>query len=1666
MKRKLLSLLLAMVMLLAIMPSITVYGANIIASGECGMYDDNLTWTLCDNGTLTISGTGDMWDWGYEGSPFYQYRSNIKIVIIEDNVTSIGDNAFLDCRNLDAVTIGNGVTSIGDNAFLYCENLYNINMSDCVKHISSQAFAYTAFYNDENNWENGVLYIGKHLVDSRKDIVGLYTIKPGTLTIADFAFSGRETLTGVNIPDSVTSIGIYAFHGTGYYDNSGNWENDILYIGNHLIEANRLVAGEITVKKGTITIADRAFSDCYNLTGITIPDSVKYIGKESFCRCRNLSYLDIGNGVIQIGVEAFENCVGLGSVEIPSSVKTIEERAFYDCRYVYEVYLPESLERIGDEAFVQQPYSEIYYSGNKNDWRKIKNCWWATGIDKEIHCKDGVILDFGSWHNTHYDNIYYMLCDDGILTVLGTGDMEDNQPMGFEYDVKSIIIENGITSIGGSAFGWLDDLVNVSLPNTLTKIGSNAFYRCKKLSSINIPGSVAVIGEGAFSRCESLSSVRIEEGVRQIEGNVFDGCNNLSSIVIPATIIEVDKYAFSECYNLADIYYGGTKEQWEILVGYNYDLRNVTIHYNYKILSDDEKYVEDILPFVPEVDNTHKGETDFDNSQNRSNSYHNNVVRRDNNINGDYIIRDSAVTVESGKNLTVSGKIIIENGSLTINGGRVTASGLEINSGGSVNIRSNGELTVNGNINVKGKSGQGGKLSIDGKTTAKDVNITEYGEIQLSDKLYVDNFLIKTSSRGCQFYSSGELWLKGNFTQRRNGALFWADGEYSVQPMEGFSVMLEVNNKGHEINFDNPGKSYLYNLYTVRGASDYSDNQWTGNPDIRGARYGISKTGLGYTIHKNDVIDSEYFAKQAIKEIQAAAKKENILVQMGYGVSEFGTMNSPTNEALKEYLYAYISGVAALYPDDINVSTKTWYEVIPVWYEGKYHDVTFYFKIANIYGQSTIGINYSYRNSEPKQCFTFLIGNKNELAQSIKKYAYSTYDKQMADYFMMPLNQYMKDKKSKLASLLWNGVKDLQINGWGLNIDGGKKYVKDYFKKGVDKYLDSIEKTIGTAKTAEVSIMSFDDESRETYAPAVMLSTEVAEPFSDEYFVNALKKALGVSALTPTILAGVYELDLSGSYITEISGIEQCVNLKALNLSGNAIADLRPLAGLTQLENLDISGSSVSDLRPLSGLKNLTNLTLKNNLISDLSGLEDLSALINLDLAFNYVSDVSALSGLSGLESLNLTGNNISDIKALANMPRLKTLYLGENMISDIMPLSNISLERLSVAENRIADISAINPKALVLLDISVNNISDIGVLAGANSLKNLYLAENTVSDISSLTNVSSLDVLNINGNFVYDISPLSDLNLTELECAYNGITDFSPIAGLASLKKLNLQGNYVEGFGFISNLNRLQRLGASGCDLYSIDMDNLPDSLIMLDVSSNSLVNIDNLATLENLEDLNISNNYIDNITPLFGMASLKYVDISNNGITDLGETSIDIVNRTPEVALDGLYFVEERIEIVMGEQTSQSVSTLPYNAYVGKLNWNSSNPEVAEVTDGVVVGKTIGCTTITASTANGDITASYEVIVAEGMIYNVQIDGNKVSAVIENISEINYGSVTAFIAAYSEDSLIGIERIDIENFSPGFTQNIAAGFVDIGSNVKIFLWKDMEPIESVYNI
>ena len=474
-------------------------------------------------------------------------------------VTRIGECAFAACKDITGVIIPDSVTTILPEAFSGCTALTSITIPDTMIRIGGGVFFDTGYYNNEDNWEDNVLYIGKHLVEVEKSISGAYVIKNGTLTIAvqafgsctdltsitipdsvkkigDFAFSGCENLESIILPDSVIDMGWNAFMETGYYYNDDNWEDGVLYIGKHLIATDsEAVSGDYAIKEGTVTIATDGFAYCEELTEITIPNSVKMIGFSPFSNCNELESItvDSGNSVYHsagnclIDTESKTIVAGCKNSVIPTdnSVTSIGDSAFYCCKGLTSITIPDNITSIGSAAF-----------------------YW-TGITS-ITIPDSV---------TSVGDFVFSYCE----------------------NLTSITIPDSVTSIGSAAFDWTG-LTSITIPDSVTSIGDWAFHGCESLENITLSNSVTRIDEYTFYFCTNLTSITIPDGVTSIGEGAFSYCKSLSRITIPDSVTSIDAWAFEDCTGLTDVWYTGSEEDRENIVfeeGNDY-LEDATWHYN------------------------------------------------------------------------------------------------------------------------------------------------------------------------------------------------------------------------------------------------------------------------------------------------------------------------------------------------------------------------------------------------------------------------------------------------------------------------------------------------------------------------------------------------------------------------------------------------------------------------------------------------------------------------------------------------------------------------------------------------------------------------------------------------------------------------------------------------------------------------------------------------------------------------------------------------------------------------------------------------------------------------------------------------------------------------------------------------------------------------------
>ena len=568
MKKRILSILLAVLMLLSALPLGIVDTAwaissrdTVVDSGTCGGTLNNsqlMKWTLTSDGTLTISGEGNMF-----GAPWSQYKSKIKKVVIGEGVKSISDNAFHYYENLRSVSLPSTLTSIGEAAFWACSSLQSITLPNNLTHIGLNAFrachsltqvlipasvtnidgsafecctGLTDVVFEGNSLEFGsgatfydctslknVFFNGTR-ADWTASRGSSGSVLPAAAQIYyknDLISSGTcgDNSSGNNTQWKLTKAGTLIITvGTGCTEGGiadfaygkAPWYQDIYDSG-----IRCLIIGS-----GIKTIGSYAFADCTDLAEIIVPDGVISIGNGAFLQNSGAKRVVLPPSTVYIGHGALRDCSALTSVSLPDSMSN---RLFLDmfegCTNLKSVDIPDGITDIYEGDLASCPnWTDIYYDNWGRVWnRVVSNVRDSIPDRMNVHFKDN-IYDSGSCG----ENVTWTLTADGTLTISGTGAMTD-----YTYDSRS------------------------------------PWYSCRTyIKRVVMQQGVTSIGDHAFWDCSGLTSVTIPDGVTSIGGDAFSGCTALTSVTIPGSVTSIDGYAFSGCDSLTDVYYAGTAADW------------------------------------------------------------------------------------------------------------------------------------------------------------------------------------------------------------------------------------------------------------------------------------------------------------------------------------------------------------------------------------------------------------------------------------------------------------------------------------------------------------------------------------------------------------------------------------------------------------------------------------------------------------------------------------------------------------------------------------------------------------------------------------------------------------------------------------------------------------------------------------------------------------------------------------------------------------------------------------------------------------------------------------------------------------------------------------------------------------------------------------------------
>lgn len=313
--------------------------------------------------------------------------------------------------------------------------------------------------------------------------------------------------------------------------------------------------GNLTFDKSTGAIQ----SADYTVTEADIPSQIQGVRVTSietwaFHNCKYITRVKIPSSVVDIRREAFAGASALESVELSSGLKVIGEGAFYRCSSLQGINLPSSLRSIGVDAFQE-----------------------CTSLRGEVFIPDGLTSLGGSAFKDCRSITKVRIA--GSVSVIPDSIFENCASL------ESVIIEPGPTKIGACAFKGCAKLQSIRIPDSVTSMDQyGAFYLCSGLKNVELPGNISVIGNWSFAGCSSLESVTIPEGVMTLDPSSFRDCSSLKVVTMPVSVTTINADVFKNCKRLSDIYYGGTREDWnKIWIWNSYSdnsaLETARIHY-------------------------------------------------------------------------------------------------------------------------------------------------------------------------------------------------------------------------------------------------------------------------------------------------------------------------------------------------------------------------------------------------------------------------------------------------------------------------------------------------------------------------------------------------------------------------------------------------------------------------------------------------------------------------------------------------------------------------------------------------------------------------------------------------------------------------------------------------------------------------------------------------------------------------------------------------------------------------------------------------------------------------------------------------------------------------------------------------------------------------------
>jgi hypothetical protein len=486
----------------------------------------------------------------------YMDTSNVRKIVMPDTVTYIGESAFADSSDgvpLEEVVLSKNLKTIGPWAFSGCFELKSIDIPESVTEIENGAFS--GCYSLEN-----------------------FNVSKNT----DFG----ENVFGENFWSSMNALS--DDYNTWLYDDNAS----DFFVWNGCLFAYRGSSKTPIIPSGVCGIGDKVFENS-DITGVTIPEGVRYINNGAFKECTSLKSVKFPNSLKRIGSVAFSGCTSLSSVTFGSGLKSIEYYGFSDCESLKKVVLPEGLEKLDGAFYECYNLENITFPSSLSEIDPERSAiydtkWYENIADSApIYC-GGIFLGFKVGYNTPYKNIkinstytvragtktvYMNECYVDKLTTLNLPDglksltiKSPRNNVNGNYKITKLTVPESVDYVD---IEGMSDLKTLKLPTT-AKLGAGCFNYCTEIENLTIPkGNIRL--EASLSHCVKLKSITLPSDTMEVDGTIgsknltsvnlsnvrilrdgFNSCTGLTKVNLPDSLLSIEG-AFSGCTNLTTV---------------------------------------------------------------------------------------------------------------------------------------------------------------------------------------------------------------------------------------------------------------------------------------------------------------------------------------------------------------------------------------------------------------------------------------------------------------------------------------------------------------------------------------------------------------------------------------------------------------------------------------------------------------------------------------------------------------------------------------------------------------------------------------------------------------------------------------------------------------------------------------------------------------------------------------------------------------------------------------------------------------------------------------------------------------------------------------------------------------------------------------------------------